>query len=211
MKGKLVLGLAALAACALALQGARALYVNGKKSSKAPIVKAGETYVPLSSLKAAGAEVTVAKDRISIVFLPPAGRNERGYVEGLIGEFVSNEVWRIKFENVQEIVNPFGTGGKGYSVEMEVRNLASTVQTLHGTGLEGPRLIDSAGNSLSPADSSFPGRYQPLEPGGALRNTVKFGPTGPGVNVQAASKIVLTFRNVGKPKPYTAIRVQLQP
>jgi hypothetical protein len=203
--------LAGVGAIVMASQGGKSLFVNGRKSSMAPLVKGAETYIPLSALKAAGAGVTVEKTRISIQFLPPAGRNERDYVEGVLGEFVSNEAWRVKVTNLQPIENPFGVGGRGYSVDVEVRNLLPKAESMHGSGLDGPRLIDAAANSLNSAGSSFPGRYQKLEPGGSFTNTLKFGPTSPGVDVKEAAKIVFDFRPSGKPKTFGAIRIALIP
>ena len=211
MKRRVLLGLAvaASAAAVFALQGGRTLFINGKKSAKPPIVKGSETYIPLSSLKAAGAGVTVERNKISIQFTPPTGRDERPYVEGMIDEYVSNEAFRIKVSNIQPISNPFGTGGNGFSADIEVRNLLDKPETLHGAGLDGPRLIDSASNSLSPTSSSFPGRNQLLEPGGSFTNTLKFGPTQPGMQVRNAEKIIFNFRPFGKPKAYKAIRISL--
>ena len=147
MKARSALVLASLAAAALviALQGGKALFINGKKSAKAPIVKGAETYIPLSALKAAGAGVTVERSKISIQFAPPPGRDERTYVEGLIDEFVSNEAFRIKVTNIQPISNPFGTGGNGFSADIEVRNLLEKPETLHGAGLDGPRRCRRSG------------------------------------------------------------------
>lgn len=211
MKAKpaLILATLATAALVLAFQGGKTLFINGKKSAKPPIVKGAETYIPLSALKAAGAGVTVERNKISVQFAPPAGRDERPYVEGMIDEYVSNEAFRVKVTNIQPISNPFGTGGDGFSADIEVRNLLNKSESLHGAGLDGPRLIDSAANSLSPTSSSFPGRNQFLEPGGSFTNTVKFGPTQPGMQVRNAEKIIFNFRPMGKPKAFKAIRIMI--
>jgi len=211
VRSALVLASLAAAALVLAFQGGKSLFINGKRSAKPPIVRGSETYVPLSALKAAGAGVTVERNKISIQFTPPAGRDERPYVEGMIDEYVSNEAFRIKVSNIQPISNPFGTGGNGFSADIEVRNLLNKPETLHGAGIDGPRLIDSVGNSLDPTMTSFPGRNQLLEPGGSFTNTVKFGPTQPGMQVRNAAKIIFNFRPGGKPKAYKAIRISLIP
>jgi hypothetical protein len=207
----LLLALTAGAAAAMAVQGGKALFVNGKKSSVAPIDKGKETFVPLSALKAGGASVTVEGSKITVQFGPMAGRDERPYIEGVLGDYVQNEAWKIKVANLQEIVNPFGTGGKGYTLDVEIRNLLSKSDSMHGSGLDGPRLIDVAGNSLAVTMGSFPGRNQVVEPGGSFTNTLKFGPTSAGVEVKAAEKVIFDFRAMGKAKAYKAIRIKLNP
>src|SRR5690349_14813795 len=68
-----------------------ALMINGKTVQTAPIQQSDEVYIPLSALKAAGAQVTMTDGKLSIRFLPvTGGANQIDAIEGDRSEWLFN-------------------------------------------------------------------------------------------------------------------------
>ncbi|HVL40241.1 MAG TPA: hypothetical protein VM328_12700 [Fimbriimonadaceae bacterium] len=198
-----------LLATAWAWQAVPSLFVNGKKSQKPPIVQGDETYVPLSALRSAGADVTVTDKNVSIQFIPPKGQGQLDAVEGVIGEFVANEVWRVKVHSVEQAPNPFFARGKGYKVTLEFRNITNRAESIHGSGAV-VVVVDDAGKTLNFADRSFD-RYNSVPPGGGIKSDVLFGDVAsPTAAVGEADKVLITFQNRGRTPPKN-IRIFLRP
>jgi hypothetical protein len=200
-KYSLTVGILAAGVVAVALaQAGRELWINGKKAASAPIERNGELFVSARALRAAGAEVTVAGNRVSIQFQPPGGRNQVNAHEGVMGEFVSNDTWRVKVLSVEPAANPFTNRGPGFRVKIEVRNLANRALSLHGSGLETIQLVDDAGRILLPSGSSFTDRYTSLPPAGSFTNELVFGPQGDVETLGEPDKVLVLFRDFGGPR-----------
>ncbi|MER3412799.1 MAG: hypothetical protein C4341_00885 [Armatimonadota bacterium] len=201
---------AGLAAGAILLQSSeRSLYVNGAKARLPARVEGEEVYIPGSALKAAGAGVMVSEERVSLQFVPLKGMEEQQYVDGIIGEYVSNEEWRFKVVSIHEIADPFTGRGKGLAVTLEVRNLRSDSASLLGTGLDIVQVLDARQNRMSLADSSFRDRYSRIQPGGSFTNVLRFGSAPAGFGEPA--KLIIQFRGSGGRKALKPIRINLRP
>lgn len=201
---------ASLAVAAVLLQSPeRALFVNGSKAQLPARVEGEEVYIPGSALKAAGAGVTITEERVSLQFVPLKGMEEQQYIEGILGEYVSNEEWRFKVVSVEEIADPFTGRGKGLAVTLEVRNLRSTPASLHGTGYSAMQVLDEEQNRMSLADSSFTDRYSNVQPGGSFTNRLRFGNAAAGFGEPA--KLIIQFRDWGGRKALKPIRINLRP
>lgn len=196
-------------AVAFALQPARRVFINGKASGTNAITQSGETYVSLKALREAGAGVEVTADRVSIQFTPPGGRLQVDAVEGVLGEFVSNETWRVKVHSVEPIPNPFTGKGPGFRVRLEVRNISQRNVSMHASGLARVQVVDDKGNTYEVADRTFNGRYQQVVPAGTFTNDLEFG--GPNVTDVQADKLLITFTKGGRPAALTPMRIRLQP
>lgn len=188
--------------------------MNGVKAQLPARVDGEEVYVPGSALKAAGAGVTVTDERVSLQFVPLKGMEEQEYVDGIIGEYVSNDEWRIKVVSIEQIPDPFNARGgrRGYAVTLEVRSLRSSPGSLHGTGYNGVQLLDEQQNRLSLADSSFTDRYTTVQPGGSFTNVLRFGNAQGGAqSFGEPSKLVIQFRSTGGRQVLKPIRINLRP
>jgi hypothetical protein len=209
----LLIGVAVVAGSAAAwlVQTQRALYVNGKKSAVAPIEQGAETFVPLSALKEAGADVTVTADRVSVQFTAPRTQTQVDANEGVVGEFVSNEGWRFKVTKVDGAINPFVGRGPGFKIAFEARNVSDKAQSLHGSGLAGIEVVDKEGHLLDVSATSFKDRYSSVPPAHSIWNDLIFGdPRGAVKDLAAADKLLITFKPMGS-KKLKNIRIFLNP
>ncbi|MEX2242763.1 MAG: hypothetical protein WD716_02840 [Fimbriimonadaceae bacterium] len=199
--------------CAVAISAHQtfSLFVNGAKLGSADFVVAnGKTYVSTDALAKAGAEVTKGAGQLSVQFVPNVGRMQADGVQGLIGEWVSNETWRIRVSELKEITNPFGRG-PGVSLKIEVRNLTPRSLSMHGSGIDQVQLFDSEGNQLAFADSSFSGRYTAIPQAGGFENVMRFGDTSNKLTkLGKPDKLLILFRNAGAGKPLPNFRIMLQ-
>jgi hypothetical protein len=208
---------ATLLACAfvglaVAAQQTVTFFVNGTKLAPSDWTSVGEkTYVSTDALAAAGAEVTEKDGRISVQFVPNRGRLQADGIAGIVGEWASNETFRVRVTEVATIKNPFGPG-PGVQLKTEVRNLTDRPLSLHGSGLDKVHLYDDQGQQLSFADSSFNGRYTSLPPAGGFENVVRFGdPSNKVMNLGKPDKLLILFRNAGAGKPLPNFRISLNP
>ncbi len=192
----------------VALAGApKVLWVNGKKSAKPMIEQGGEVYVPVSALTAAGAEVVVGADRVSVQFVPVKAQNEQEYVEAIIGEWVGNGTWRFRVSNVAKIENPFGTGGGGFALDFEVRNAGPAMAQIAYGGVLSLQLLDTSDLRMSVTSDSFKSYYADMQPGGAAKDRLLFGFPDPGGAVpKEAAKLIIQFD-----KPLKSVRINLRP
>lgn len=141
-------GTLVLAVLALAQSGANlSIMVNGKAVPGKTAVVRGQTYVPLSALKAAGAKATIAGGKLSISFAPAGGANQVAALEGGIGDWLFNGVWRFRVTGVK----PNDDGRSGWKVGVELRNGTKLDNVaLGGTGFDSVSLIMEDGNALKP-------------------------------------------------------------
>src|SRR5262249_44356633 len=94
------LGTAAVVALAQTIGADLSISINGKSVPGKTIVVKGQTYVPLSSLKAAGATTSVSGDTLSIGLGPAGGANQLGGLEGKLNEWLFNGIWRFRVLSV---------------------------------------------------------------------------------------------------------------
>lgn len=204
---RVVVGLVVVVAVVAMAAAPKALWVNGKKSAKPLIEQDGEVYVPVSSLVAAGAEVATTADRVSIQFKPVKTQNEQEYVEAIIGDWVSNGLWRFRVSNVAKIENPFGTGGQGFALDFEVRNASPAMAQIAYGGVLSLQLIDTGDVRMSVTSDSFKSYYADMQPGGAAKDRLLFGfPDPGGATVKEAAKLIIQFD-----KPEKSVRINLRP
>lgn len=191
---------------AFAALAPKALFVNGKKSAKTPIEQNGEIYIPASALSAAGADVAITPTRVSIQFKPVKTQNEQPYVEGVLGEWVTNGIWRIRVTNVTKIENPFGTGGTGFALDFEAKNTSSKMAQMAYSGVLGLQLLDSGDQRMANTSVSFKDYYSDIQPGGGFTNHIEFGADAPGgAEAKDAAKLIVQFD-----KPAKSIRIDLK-
>lgn len=133
----------ALAAAAWALPGALTVTVNGKPCAVAPIEKDGEVFVPVSALKAAGAEVAVNGEKMTVRFIPVPGAVQIDAVEGGLDEWMTDGLYRIKVSNPRTEDNIF-------KLDIEIRNATKVpLSPAVHTGARVPELFDAAEGILT--------------------------------------------------------------
>lgn len=203
-------GVAAAIAIASVIIADRPLFVNGRKAADPLIEHEGKSYVSLDSLKAAGAGVTVASDRVSLQFVPLEGREQMDAVEGVIGEWVENEGWRLRVDAVEPVRNPFGRG-PGYKLKLTLANLGARAVSPFATGMDRLQLIDPENVILSSTQASFKNYFQAVPPGANVTEEILFGDPGNALTaVGPADKLLVLFRQTGGRK-WTNFRFFLRP
>lgn len=167
-----LLGAFALVAVA---QGTR-VFINGKPATRPPIVQNGQTYVTVSDLKAAGAQVTVTAGQIAIRFRPDAGgAYQIAGVEGTLGEWLFNGIWRMRVGTVAPIEQPFSSGTPGWGVTVEIRNGAEKEVSMFNTGVQVPTLALANGTVLKADEGDWQQvHFRSMLPGASVTHQVKF-------------------------------------
>lgn len=179
---------------------APSLVVNGKAVPDGVVTKNGKTYVSLAALKAAGAEVLTNESKITVNFSPPAGRNQVDAVEGKLGYWLENNLWRVKVSSVTAGDNPFGRG-PGMVAEVEFRNLSKKPMAPFASGMDKIQLIDDQGHVLNFSQQSFRQFFRDVAPGGSITETLRFGDQqGVIDSVGAGDKLMIFFRVSGGKK-----------
>lgn len=203
-----IVGVSALAAMVLAVQGSTLLVVNGKKTENGVYRNGDQTFVSLNALREAGAEISVTDSRVSVQFKPLNDQLETNAAEGVIGDWVQNGGWRVKVHSVNPAKSPFGKGG-GFEVKLEFRNLSNKSMNFGASGLRSMQVFDDNGLAMAYSVSSFQDLYKAAAPGNGYTNIVKFG-LGAGDNrpVGKPSKILIIFGQSGKNR-FKDIRIDL--
>ncbi len=195
MKGIAVITV--LAAVTTAQTPVPKLFVNGKAAKNVALKSKGKVYVAVEDLKTAGAEVTVTGDKVSIQFKPLKEKLQVDASEGILGEFVQNERFRVKVHSFEPCPNPFGVG-PGYKVKLEIRNLAKTAQVFGTSGLPELQLVDKAGHVLAISAGSLKDQYTSLAPGNGFTNDVTFGDRANKLTeLDQPDKLLILFRPSG--------------
>jgi len=148
---KLALLLFAAPAAALAYYGFEtSIKVNGKAVPGTVLMVDGKSYVPVSALKAGGASVSVNGGVMSIDFAA-GGANQQAGVEGKVGEWLFNGIWRFRVNTLTKQTDP-----AGWKADVEIRD-GTTVNGYApgGTGWQGITLVLDDGTSV-PARSDAP-------------------------------------------------------
>jgi hypothetical protein len=178
MKTKLILGLLALATIvpatiALAQAVAYKLSINGRSYSSTAIVVKGETFVPLKALQASGVRSSLAGGVLTLT-LPgtqtTGGANQVAALEGCLGEWLFNGIWRIRVTDPQVM-----TGDRnGMTFRFEFRNGSKESGFApSGTGWGGLQLALDDGTTVGAAnvnDITDP----PYLSGGSHAQTIEF-------------------------------------
>ena len=175
--------------------------VNGRAGTNAPIEQNGELYVPLSALKAAGAQVSIQGREVHIQFLPyQGGANQLEGVEGPVNTWLNNGLWRVRVLKVEAVTDPFDTSRQGYNVTLEMRNASTKTLSPFQTGVQFPQLFDAGEVALKVDEGAWQTRLQMKEmlQGGGITTTIAFYyPHGtPAVEVKPAAKLILPI-NMG--------------
>src|SRR5437016_6083167 len=113
MKRTLVLITFSLFVLAVAALEVTKLKINGKAAEGKVMTVDGKLYVPVSALKAAGVNTSVDGDTLSLSFPAAGGAGQQRGVEGSIGEWLFNGVWRFRVESVE-------AQSEGYKVNVEI-------------------------------------------------------------------------------------------
>lgn len=206
----LVGGALGLAVVVVAQSGAMRAFINGQPAKNVPIQQGGKWYVAVDDLKDQGAEVTVASGRVSVQFKPMRERLQSDGVEGVLGEWVQNERWRVRVTDVKPTSNPFGRGS-GYQLTFEARNLGRDRVNFGTLGFRGMDLLDEEGNTLQLGMSSFKDAYTPLVQASGFKNDLKFGDRNNRLlNPGKPDRLVITWGPSGGKPALKTIRIRLK-
>ncbi len=98
------------------------LSINGKTITGKTIVVKGETYIPLKALQAAGVRSSVTGKVLALTLSSAAsagGANQTAALEGCIGEWLFNGIWRFKVNSILAFTE---NNRAGWDVNVELRN-----------------------------------------------------------------------------------------
>lgn len=121
--------------------------INGKPSAKPAVKQGGETYVAISALRAAGAEVTVKGSQTLIRFIPVAGSAPEQMIEGTIGEWLSNGLLRVRVTNL--VVD-----GAVARLDLEVGNTSPSATSAFNLGLSDMQMFGPEGAEMGMSGGS---------------------------------------------------------
>ena len=214
MRATIVLGLATVVGLAFAATTSYSIVVNGQVASKKAMVIDGETYVPLSSLKALGVSGTLKGTTLTLSAAAAAkpaaapaanqtagGSNQKASLEGCIGETLFNGIWRLKVTKVEAVKNVLTPDAAipGWGVTLELRNGASATLQPVFTGVGDFTLALADGNVLPASIDAQKFQYANLPQGALVSGQVKF--YYPGVtrdaDVQKATKLLINIDTTG--------------
>ncbi len=126
---------------AQAVQRQLNLVVNGQAQSSKAIVVGGQTYVPLSALRALGVTTSVSGNTVSLSGSPAGGADQRASLEGCLNEWLNNGIWRARATKVE----PFDESGiRGWAVDFEVRNATNRTLEAWNAGFKDPSSLTLA-------------------------------------------------------------------
>jgi hypothetical protein len=132
---------------AAGIQAGAKLIINGKSVPGESISIKGQTYIPVSSIKAAGGIIEAKDGAISISFPASGGANQVAALEGRIGDWLFNGIWRLRILGV--VANDDGRAG--WKVHVELRNGTKLDQiSLGGTGFSSMSLVMADGIAITP-------------------------------------------------------------
>jgi hypothetical protein len=146
---------------ALAAQTAYTLTIDGKPSTLPAIVVKGETYVPLTALKAAGIGSSLKAGTLALTLpgssanpsaITAGGANQRASLEGCINETLFNGIWRLTVTSTKQI-SRYNGQQPGYSLSLEWKNGAKTTTDALNTGIKSLNLALEDGTVLQTEDA----------------------------------------------------------
>lgn len=158
----LFLSLLSLACVAVAQQAATMrLKINGTAAADAPITVKGKTYVSLDALKAAGVRVSRSGSTVALTLpvngsvIARGGANQQDGVEGKMGEWLFNGIWRFRVLSVEK-ADP-AKEGAGWLARVEIRNGSKfSGYSPGGTGWQGMSLVTEDGQSVQAGSNALP-------------------------------------------------------
>lgn len=170
--------LGSVAFCAIALAaGSMTLVINGKPAKLVPITHEGETYISLTELRRAGAQITQSGETMSIAFIPYQGGTQQvDALEGTTGEWIFNGIWRLRVNGATPIFDE-GSNRPGWSIDAEIRNGSNKTVSMGQTGVSQEVLlfdVDGKRLSLDVGDFQVQMYFVELPPGGAIKHQLKF-------------------------------------
>lgn len=176
------------------------LVVNGKASEGGVLVSDGKTYVSLDALAKGGAQVTSTGDRVTVNFLPLAGREQVDAVEGNLEYWLQNDVWRIRVESIAESSNPFGRG-PGFTAKIEFRNLGKKAISPFASGMDKIQILDDKNQVFHFSQGTFKQFFRDIAPGGSAVETIAFGDQQGALSAAGKpEKLMIFFRSSGGKK-----------
>ncbi|MCS7068172.1 MAG: hypothetical protein RMK51_07510 [Meiothermus sp.] len=126
---------------AQAVQRQLNLVVNGQAQSSKAIVVGGQTYVPVSALRALGVTASVSGNTVNLSAQAAGGADQRASLEGCLNEWLSNGIWRARATRVE----PFDENGlKGWAIDFEVRNATNRTLEAWNAGFKDPSSLTLA-------------------------------------------------------------------
>jgi hypothetical protein len=177
-------------------QQASRIKIDGKVVPGQSLTVKGKTYIPLDSLKAGGIGVRLAGGMVELTSAARStgaagGANQQEGLEGKLGDWLFNGVWRFRVISVEKAPPSLG---EGWAAKVEIRNGSKFGgYSPGGTGWQGLSLVTEDGNSLGAASDAVDLQSQGLAQGAANAQTVFFA-------TESASKpvrIILRFDSQG--------------
>ncbi|GIW23825.1 hypothetical protein [Meiothermus sp.] len=126
---------------AQAVQRQLNLVVNGQAQSSKALVVGGQTYVPVSALRALGVTASVSGNTVSLSGSPVAGADQRASLEGCLNEWLNNGIWRARATKVEAFDE---NGLKGWAIDFEVRNATAKTLEAWNAGFKDPSSLTLA-------------------------------------------------------------------
>lgn len=123
------------------------------------LVQGNKVYVSVDALRDAGAVVATQSNRVRIQFEPLHGQVQGDMIEGRIGEWLSNGIWRVRVVRVEPLTKPGYFKGKGFELTIEIRNLTIQTRTF-SDGFDSMILIDEKGTCVRYLAGSFKERTE---------------------------------------------------
>jgi len=158
-------------------QQALSVFINGKAAGVPPVVKDGEIYIPVSALRAAGAQVTKTDKELRIRFEPAqGGAYQAEAVEGRLNEWLFNGLWRVQVSQIEPITDPFNSARPGWAVTLEFANGSRKSTSQFVTGVTYPELYDEKDRKLTIDENDWQtgSWFKELPPGGKVKHSAKF-------------------------------------
>jgi len=147
MNKKLFLGGAfvlVLSALILAQTGNLSISINGKSVPGKTLSSKGQTYVPVSALRAAGIMTSIKNGTLLITYGAAGGANQITALEGGLNEWLFNGIWRFRVTSITPT-----TDRPGWKLAAELRNGTKLDNVaLGGTGFESITLVMADGNPV---------------------------------------------------------------
>jgi len=149
--------------------------VNGKSVPGSMVMVGGKPYIPLSALKAAGAKVVTANGVTSIEISAAGGANQQDGVEGKIGDWLYNGIWRFRVTNIAKQSDP-----SGWTVAVEIKNgTNSNGYAPAGTGWQGVTLVLVDGTVVTARSDAPELRDSPINQAAGNKETLYFDTDSP--------------------------------
>lgn len=170
--------------------------IDGKVVPGQSISVKGKTYIPLDALRAGGLGVRLSGGVVELSTAGGAatatgGANQQEGVEGKIGEWLFNGVWRFRVLSVEKASADVG---EGWVAKVEIRNGSKfNGYSPAGTGGEGISLVTEDGASFAAASNAVDLMDKGLAQGASNIQSVYFA-TG---SASLPTRLILRFNTQG--------------